>query len=99
MATNDITTTTQYSELMKRLEVLVSLKEDVKHIREKQDEMSEDSKELGSLLKDPEKGIIVRLRRVEDWKDNWMNRQSKISWIILGSVITSLGAILFKYIF
>lgn len=72
------------------------IRADIKHILEKQTEASSDVKEINTMLKDPENGVVVRLRQVERWKEDWKNRNSKALWLVGGGLVTVIGAIVIK---
>ena len=52
-------------------------------VKDKQDDMASDVKEIREAVYNPDQGIYARLRELESWK----NTSSKLIWLIITSMI------------
>ena len=63
-------------------------------VKEKQDEMAEDITKIKEAVYNPDSGLYARLRELESWK----RTSSRITWMVVTTVISLAVATLYRSI-
>lgn len=74
--------------------LLLSLKNQIERMDERQEEMLENVKRIKDAVYDPDEGLYARLRDLEQWKES----TSKIMWTIITTVAGLVTATVYNLI-
>ena len=73
-------------------EVILELKNDIKNMSERQEEMVEDIKKIKEAVYNPDEGLYARLRELETWKET----TSKVMWVIITTIVGLTTTTIYK---
>ena len=64
-------------------------------VKEKQEEMAQDISKIKEAVYHPDQGLYARLKELESWKET----SSRLTWLIITSVIGLTVATIYKTLF